>query len=677
MQTRLKTLSVALLLAALAGVTVLAYVPGLKGVFVFDSVERVVRNDTLRTESMAPRELLGAAYAGQADYPRRGLAYVSLALNYYLAGGRFDPFAFKLTNLVIHLLNGLLVFTLARLVIARWWQLGFPDARPHSAPALAMMACLAAGVWMLHPIQLTSVLYVVQRMTSLSATCVLIGAIAYLIARARLEQGRRYCFALMYGGVVGGTLVGFFFKQNALLLPAFVAVLELFLFEWRALSPGARRGLAAFFVATLVIPLIAGLAILISGTESTAGSYAFRDYDMRERLLTQARVLFFYLGLLALPDIRRLGLYHDDIGASAGLLEPWTTLVAVLGWTVMAILVVWGARRRAPWAFAVVWFLVGHAVESSILPLELVHEHRNYVPAIGVWMAFAFYAGGVWENAKRLRALLLPAIVGFVAALALITHTRAQAWRSPAALMESLARHHPASYRAANGYAFNSIPRDADLGVRFEAFRRAAALSEDAVSPLIEMSKISVALDYFLGAHGLAHAPSAAMPVAEMVLLAEPAHNAHLLAALDEAVARRLRVGRPRTDNIIALIALVDCSLHGSRECVSLRDSAARWHADALSNKRLPEHLRAALELSTAKIYAIAGESERAVSHARLAGRAAEKNLNYRLQEASLYALLERWDELGSVLEEIREGFPVRAQADPMFRDLNDRYENR
>jgi hypothetical protein len=299
------------------------------------------------------------------------------------------------------------------------------------------------------------------------------------------------------------------------------------------------------------------------------------------------------------------------------------------------------------------------------------------MPAVGVWVAFAFYAGALWQVSGRLRPLVPCAMVVWICALAFITHARAEAWRNPATLMESLARHHPESYRSASGYAFNSVPHDADLGLRFEAFRRAASLNEEAVSPLIEMSKIAVALAYFLGERAPGRAAGAEMGIAEMALRAEPEHNARVLAALDDAVARRLRDGRPRTDNVVALVSLVDCSLSGSRECASLRGSAELWHAFALSNERLPKHLRAALELSTAKLHVIAGDKDKAVRHARLAGRAAGENLAYRLQEASLYALLERWDELGEVLAEIASRFPVRAQADPIFRDLNERYESR
>ena len=659
--------------AVLAAAGALAYAPGLGGVFVFDSVARVVQNDALAIDAIDAEELLGAAYAGQAGYPRRGLAYVSFALDYYLAGGRFDPFAFKLTNLVIHTLNGLLVMVLAGLILRRWDARESAGSGNGAGGRWLVLAAFAAGMWMLHPIQLTSVLYVVQRMTSLAATCVLLGSIGFLLARDAFDRGKRLSLILMYANVVVFTGVGFLFKQNALLLPALIGVLELFLFE-RRLAAARRRKLAWYFVVTLGVPAIAGVVLLISAGESTGAGYAAREFDAIERVLTQTRVMFFYLGLLLIPDIRRFGLFHDDFAASNGLLDPPITLLATLAWAVVIVLVLVGARRRAPWAFAVAWFLVGHAAESSVLPLELVHEHRNYVPSAGVWIGVAFYAGVVWTRAARLRAVVPYALAAWLAAVALATHARADAWRDPARLMETLARHHPQSYRAASGYAFNVVPTSADLGVRFDAFKRAATLNDRAVSPLIQMSRIAMQLrTHLTGSNAGARTASdesGDMSVAEMVLRADAAHADRILSSLDRAISLRLEDGAPRTDNVVALAGIVDCAIAGEPSCAALRGAAARWHASALRNLRLQNHLRAALELSSAKLEATAGRHDQAVEHARRAGRAAADNLSYRLQEATLYALLERWPELGEALDEIEARFPARAPSDPTYREL-------
>ena len=678
--TKSRPVVIALAIVTLIGVAVAAYAPGLGGVFVFDSIERVIRNDSLQISALDVEQLLGAAYAAQDSYPQRGLAYITLALNYYFAGQQFAPFAFKATNLAIHILNGLLVFMLARLILSRWRQPGVLAGRHDPSARIAVLAVFAMGLWLLHPIQLTSVLYVVQRMTSIAATWVLAGSIAYIYARARFQQGRRPALALMYLGVVVFAGIGLLSKESALLLPAFVAVLELFLFDRSSLAAEQKRGLAWYFGVILLTPLLAGVAALALTPELFLAGYDGRDFDLLQRLLTQARVLFLYLGLLLIPDIRRFGLYHDDVVTSAGLFDPVSTFFAVIAWVAIVVVVAWGARGRAPWAFAVAWFLVGHAMESTIVPLEQVHEHRNYLPGIGLVVAAAYYAGILWERAGRLRMVVVSVSVIWLLVLALVSHMRADTWRNPALMMETLARHHPQSYRSVVGYAFNSIPVRVDLSVRFDAFKRAALLDDRVVVPLIEMAKIASAVGEFLGGGELKSrnpgSEGCTMPIRRMQLLADGEHNACLLEALDHEIGARLSSKLARTDSIVILVSLVDCALEGNRECMALRGDVRRWHESALSNERLPVIHRAALELSVAKIHASVGDHEAAVGHAHRASELVADNLAYRLQEATLYALLARWSELGLLLGEIETRFPDRANADPAFRKLKSQFGN-
>jgi hypothetical protein len=661
--------------AALAVLAASAFAPGLDGAFIFDSVERVLRNKSLAMTALDGEQLLAAAYAAQADYPQRGLAYVTLALNHYFGGQQFDPFVFKLTNLAVHILNGILVLVLAGLILSRWQRLGVLG--PTSSARLVLLSALAAGLWLLHPIQITSVLYVVQRMTSLAGTWVLAGAILFILARQRLEEGRRGALAAMYGAVVVCAGIGFLCKQTALLLPAYAAVLELFLFRRTLLSTPQKRALGAFFAIVLVLPLAAGLVALSLAPEAFLGGYQNRDFTLVERLLTEARVLFFYLGLLLAPGLRRFGLYHDDLATSTGLLGPWTTLLAVIAWALILALTLWGARRRAPWAFAAAWFLVGHGMESTLLPLELVYEHRNYVPAVGLWIAVAVYVGVLWERAGRLRGLVAAAAGIWLLALVFMSSLRADAWRSPAILLDTLAGNHPNSYRSVVGYAFNSIPAGADLAVRFDAFRRAATLDDYVVVPLMEMSKMAAAVALYIGSDGQPYPPPGdgrpRPPVAAMALSKDADRVAGLLADLDAEIIHRLSEGPLRTDSVVALLGFVDCAFEGSRECATLEENVGRWHEAAISNERTPQNYRGVLGLSLAKYHAARGEYDEAVRQADRAGELTAGNLVYRLQQATLLAWLERWDALEILLDDIEKRFPRRAPADPTYRDLRQR----
>ena len=156
-------------------------------------------------------------------------------------------------------------------------------ARPPSAEAgwSAMQSYLplvVAAVWLLHPIQLTSVLYVVQRMTSMAAFFVLLGLVVFVLGRIRLESGRGHGLTLMFVGLAGGVGLGFLCKQNAVLLPFYAFLVELFFFRHEALARAARRRLYGFYAVTVVLPAVLAVVGLVVAWDTIAAGYIFRDF---------------------------------------------------------------------------------------------------------------------------------------------------------------------------------------------------------------------------------------------------------------------------------------------------------------------------------------------------------------------------------------------------------------
>ena len=119
--------------------TIIIYWPGLRGGFIFDDYPNIVDNTGVQPHHASVPSLVNAALSSPASDFKRPLASLSFALN-YLAGG-LDPFGWKLTNLFIHLLNGLLVFVLARLLIAT----ADPAARTGIIAALIALCWMAIG----------------------------------------------------------------------------------------------------------------------------------------------------------------------------------------------------------------------------------------------------------------------------------------------------------------------------------------------------------------------------------------------------------------------------------------------------------------------------------------------------------------------------------------------------
>ena len=636
-------------LVLLFALVITVYAPGLKGPFLLDDHENITALPAMKMSALSLPSVRDALYAWGQSYPHRGLARVSFALNYYFAGRSFDRFAFKLTNVVIHVLNGLLVYWLSVLLLRRYAGV----ARPPSAQAgwSAMQSYLplvVAALWLLHPIQLTSVLYVVQRMTSMAAFFVLLGLVVFVVGRIRLESGRRFAWTLMFAGLGGGVVLGYLCKQNAVLLPFFAFLVELYFFRHEALPGATRRRLYGFYALTVALPALAAVAGLIFAWEMIAEGYLHRDFTPWERLLTQSRVLFFYLGLLVFPHIRAFGLYHDDLALSTGLLEPWTTLAGVVVWVVLAGLALWGVRRRAIWSFGLLWYLVGHSLESSLLGLELVFEHRNYVPSFGVLFAGAYYLIWALDRVAGTRRLAYPVVGLLVVVLAFTTFTRASIWSDKDSVMESSLRNHPDSSRTHGEYARAKAGNGGDTELAYRHWARAAELNPSSVLELIEMQKVLVARLLEPAEQGDGGAPaSRELPAPTHYgapLLADPGYLKALDDVLAGEIASRLETRPVLMSNVAALRTLERCIRSKVPRCVALLPRAIDWYVLASRNPRVSGNAQAVLRLKLAKLYALNGETDNAVQSARAAVAADPDHVVYRFELAALYLALADFD---------------------------------
>jgi hypothetical protein len=436
-------------MAALLCAVFLAYLPGLGGGFVFDDFPNIVNNTALHVRPGSAQGWLGAALASPAHNLPRPLAMFSFAVNHWFTG--LDPVPLKLSNIGIHLLNVLLVFALARRLLR------FHLARRSGEFSPEILALLVAALWGLHPMNLMGVLFIVQRMESLSHVFVFAGLWLYVSARCSQLEGREGRWPLLLLGLVGCTAAGMLAKESAALLPLYALLLEVFLFRFRSGVEGEReRRLSWLFALVLVLPMLAGGAWQTLAALDP-GAYAGREFTLGERLLTEPRVLMYYLRWILVPDIGQMALYHDDIAVSHGLLDPPTTLLALLALPALALLA-WRIRTRWPLAgLGLSWFLAAHLLTATVIPLELVFEHRNYFALLGVCLVAA---QALLALAHGPRAWLVPA-VGFSAALALagLTFLRANEWRDPMSFAVAEAAKHPQSPRASYYLAWMLITR--------------------------------------------------------------------------------------------------------------------------------------------------------------------------------------------------------------------------
>lgn len=471
----------------LLAVTALLYWPGLHGGFFFDDEANLVHTTQLHIERLDVASLAQAVSSGRAGPTGRPVAQLSFALSHYFSG--LDPFAFKMGNLLVHLCCGVLVFLFAR-------QLTLVVPSLSDKPNVRLFPLLLAAIWLLHPIQLLTVLHTVQRMTGLSALFLFAAMLLHAKARHPGSERRYGLFAAAWLICWPLSLLS---KETGMLFPLFAAIWELFI---RRPNAGGFDRLAKVLLGTALAGIVGGTIFLFSAAgDWLQAAYGQRAFSLTERLLTEGRVLWRYLEAIILPRLGVFAIQHDDLAVSSGLLQPGTTLPALLGIALFVVLA-WRVRGRQPLvAFGIFWFLCGHVLESTFLPLELAHEHRNYVPVFGVAVIVAWGIDRLIDssNAERHRlAFGLSAAV--LLACAILTGLRAYQFGDELRRTQAEARHHPdsprAQYEAGRALmqrAPGSSSADAVLELARGHFARAVVLDPNTKLPLLGLIQIGCA----------------------------------------------------------------------------------------------------------------------------------------------------------------------------------------
>jgi hypothetical protein len=477
-----------LVLAAALLATVLLYWIGLHGPFLLDDLPNLGSTQAWAQGQATWQEVVFSNDAGALG---RSLSMASFLLSTALGG--FNPFAFKLGNLVIHLACGLLGWQVLRRALAR---------DQHLSGSADLIASLLAALWLLHPINVSTVLYAVQRMAQLSTFFVLASLWAYFSARQQLATGQlRRAWLGLFVLFPLLLVTGLLSKENAAVAPALCLVLELAYFT-RQPRPG--RMLPAFFGLFVALPAIAVSALLLFKPARLLGAYAGRDFSLLERLLTQPLVLMDYIGLLLVPRNPLLGIINDDFVASTGLFSPPSTVIAILALLAISGFAV-AMRKRAPSIFAGwFFFLVAHSVESTFLPLELYFEHRNYLPAFGFWLAVAgtceLATRNLRTNVLSRRQLGLLAAGGFALAFSFSTMGRAHVWANEDTIYAQTIKMHPTSSRA-NLAAIEIAVRQNDYQQSLAALSRLLASNNPRDRMLGHIHRVSVDCIFGLGAN--------------------------------------------------------------------------------------------------------------------------------------------------------------------------------
>ncbi len=614
---RSATLGHRFVLILLALVVVAIYWPGVHGGFLFDDFPNIVDNPALQITHLDVASLKTAALSSPSSELKRPLASLSFALNEYFTG--LDPEPMKIVNIIIHLLNAALVYALA-LALLRLRGARLEDDSATLSVHSHRFALVVAAAWALAPINLTPVLYVVQRMESLCNLFVLAGLWAYLHGRERQLDGNAGWFWIV-AGLVCGSGLGLLAKESALLLPLYAMLVEWALLRWRAQRATTTRSLRAMHAGMLALGIIAAI-VLVPRFINPIG-WVFRPFTLSQRLLTEPRVLWSYIDWTLLPNLGKLGFYYDDYGLSKSLWSPSTTAFAIAGLIALAIAAM-ALRRCMPLAsLGIGWFLAAHAMTGTVIPLELVFEHRNYFASFGLILAICSVGEPLAKN-RGLSRVLQVLVVAWIAWLGFVTTLRVQEWKQPLRLVESLAAKQPDSPRTL-----------------YELGRTYLVLSDyDPHSPFTAASQRVLAK---------AAALPDASPLAEQALLIQAAHlklpeNPTWWDSLDA----KLRKRPPDPQAIQTLYGLTHCIIQGY--CHFGRERMEAAYRSAMSN---PPPAPEVLAIHANYAINVMHDLALAITMARESVRIAPTEPKYRENLILLLAFDGKTDEVRSGLREL------------------------
>ena len=301
--------------------------------------------------------------------------------------------SFKYTNIMIHVLSGLMLC---------WFVSELMQILGLSAQRSALLSLLVAAIWLLHPFNGSTTLYVVQRMTQLMTFFALASLLCYLKGRRLVLSNPKKGLLLLCLCLFPFALLSVLSKENGALILLLIVVLEISVFR----SKPKNAVLTLWFRASILAPLaVFGIYLLLSFPDAVA-AYEFRHFSLYERLLSESRIIVIYLGKILVPVDAGVSLFRDDLPISESLFNPLSTFFCVFLLVGLVTAGLYWRKTQPMLFFGIAWFFVMHLLESTYLPLELYFDHRNYMSMIGpiitcVWYLNSLMQTSNWKKWKR------------------------------------------------------------------------------------------------------------------------------------------------------------------------------------------------------------------------------------------------------------------------------------
>ena len=428
-------------------ITTICYSNTLQSSWQLDDKPAIVDNNRLHPNSLSWPDVKATFFSNTSTTQSGSSLYrpipcFTLAINWLI--GEDKVIGYHIFNLTIHVINAVLLFYL----LLELFNTPVLQNRYSSADIL-FIALLSTTLWAINPVQTQAVTYIVQRMASLATLFVLLSIKSYLSARNKNTTIKPKALILPILFYLGALLC----KENTIVLPLLITIIEITFFRIHLHLVKMQRIFVLFLILVVIFIIAAAPFILKENiVELIENLYINRQFTPLERLLTESRILVFYLSLLFYPLPQRLSIAHE-IPLSTTFLTPITTLFSVIFILSLCGFALLYKRRYPLLSLSILFYFCGHLVESTILPLELVFEHRNYLPSLFVFTPFSICILAALKKLKNkvsLQSVTKIAVILLLISLGISTHTRNKVWKTQETLWVDAADKYPGNSRVLN-----------------------------------------------------------------------------------------------------------------------------------------------------------------------------------------------------------------------------------
>ena len=481
----------------LIAVGLLIYSNTLKNPFVFDD-EGYIQNDPALYMSELDWSSVKKVFL-EGIPPHRPIANLSFALNYFL--DKHNVFGYHLANTAIHILSAIFLFFFIKITLRLLpAKPAVPDYSP-AWPSPGFVAFFSSFLWLIHPVNTQAVTYIVQRMTSLAAMFFILSLCLYASGRTAWQASPQkkpraiICFAAcMAAGICAlGT------KENTATLPLVILLYEYFFFQDLTIHWSKRK--IIFLLSTVLIFVC--LVFYLTDWDPIHrifNSYTHRDFTITERVMTQFRVIIYYISLMVYPSPHRLNLdSNHHFPLSISFTDPETTLVTCGALVSLVGLAFLAMRRNRFSAFVILWFFITLMIESSVIGIEIIYEHRIY---LSLMMVCALFTLCLFHIIRHQRTAAV-CIFGIVFLFSAWTYQRNMTWQTPQTLWSDCVEKAPNNPRAHNNLgnelAFKSDFAGAkyhfNVAIRLEP--RAAKSHHNLANVFVQQEKYDAAIRHY------------------------------------------------------------------------------------------------------------------------------------------------------------------------------------